>query len=98
MASQVRVDKISNLAETGAVELTFGATIPSGQTLAVAGNLNSSGIATVGVLSATSANITGVLTATKFVGDGSALTNLPNATKGFAIAMNTILDPLPFRS
>ena len=90
MASQVRVDKISNLAETGAVELTFGASIPSGQTLAVAGNLNSSGIATVGVLSATSANITGVLTATKFIGDGSGLTQVPLINAGKACAFSII--------
>ena len=38
-------------------------------------------------LSAASANITGTVTANAFSGDGSALTNIPAATNGFAIAM-----------
>lgn len=96
--SKLRVNSISDRSDEAAPSLTFGATIPSGEVLTIAGNLNTTGIQTVGILSVTSGNVTGVVTATKFVGDGSALTNLPNATKGFAIAMNTILDPLPFRS
>ena len=55
--SRLRSDKLVNKAATGAPELTYGAAIP------VTGTINGAG----GV------NITGVATASKFVGDGSGL-------------------------
>tara|TARA_X000000368_G_scaffold418306_1_gene417507 strand:- start:2970 stop:4523 length:1554 start_codon:yes stop_codon:yes gene_type:complete len=55
--SRLRSDKLVNKAATGAPELTYGASIP------VTGTINGAG----GV------NITGVATASKFVGDGSGL-------------------------
>ena len=85
MPSQIRVDKIADLNDSGAVNLPYGGNIPTGQTLAISGNINNTGVSTVGVLSATSANITGIVTET-FVGDGSALTGIPVVTASKAIA------------
>jgi len=88
MPSQIRVDSISDLNGTGSPELTQGATIPSTGTLTVNGNINSSGIATVGFLSATNVSV-GIITATTFVGDGSQLTGLQvtGASKSIAFAI-----------
>jgi len=44
--SEIRVNKVINEAGTGAVELTQGATLPSGKTLSGAGDLNLTGIVT----------------------------------------------------
>ena len=44
--SEIRVNKVINEAGTGAVELTQGATIPSGKTLSGAGSLNITGVST----------------------------------------------------
>ena len=54
--------------------LTQGATIPSGKTISGAGNIN----------------VVGVLTATNFSGNGSALTGLTFATTSNLIAINLI--------
>jgi hypothetical protein len=47
--------------QNNAVTLGYGATVPSGQALVVLGDMN----------------VTGIITATTFLGDGSGLTNLP---------------------
>ena len=52
--SEIRVDKIINAVGTGAVELTQGATLPTGKTISGSGDLNISGIIT-----ASSVNVTG---------------------------------------
>ena len=39
MPSQIRVDKIADLNDSGAVNLPYGGNIPTGQTLAIAGNI-----------------------------------------------------------
>ena len=44
--SEIRVNKVIDEAGTGAVELTQGATLPSGKTLSGAGDLNLTGIVT----------------------------------------------------
>ena len=44
--SEIRVNKVINEAGTGAVELTQGATLPSGKTLSGAGGLNITGVST----------------------------------------------------
>jgi len=46
--SEIRVNKVINEAGTGAVELTQGATLPSGKTLSGAGSLNITGVSTFG--------------------------------------------------
>ena len=97
--SKIRANSIVDRNDSGAVELTYGATIPSGQTFSIQGNLNHTGISTVGILTITSgANISGVVTATSFEGNGSGFTNIPTATIGKVFALQTILDPMPFRS
>lgn len=89
LQSAVRVDSIVDLAGTGPVELTYGATVPSGNTITAQGNVNLTGVATVGVVSSTSLTATTV-TATSFVGNGSALTGLPTVNSGKAIAIALI--------
>ena len=44
--SEIRVNKVINEAGTGSVELTQGATLPSGKTLSGAGGLNLTGVST----------------------------------------------------
>ena len=100
MPSQIRVDTITDLNGSGPVELTYGASFPSGSQLNIQGNVNISAteISTVGALSATSINASGIVTATSFVGNGSGLTGLPSVSASKSIALKVILDPLPFRS
>jgi hypothetical protein len=88
--SVLRVQQLMNEAGTGPVEFTKGATLPSGSQLNVQGNINATGISTVGSLSATGINVTGVMTATTFVGDGSGVTNIPLITTGKAIGIAVI--------
>ena len=62
--SEIRVDKVADEAGTGAVELTQGATLPSGKTLSGSGTIavNSSGTAAglTGTPNITVADITGI--------------------------------------
>ena len=67
--SEIRVNNIANEAGTGAPTLTYGAQVPTGMGITGAGGIN----------------ITGVLTATTFVGDGSNLTGV----SGFATALSS---------
>jgi len=63
--SEIRVNKVIDEAGTGAVELTQGATLPSGKTISGAGNLNLTGIVTAasgsftGAVSGASGSFTG---------------------------------------
>jgi len=58
--SQIQVDSI--LSNNGSpVNVAFGCTVPSGQTLAANGNIS----------------ISGIVTATSFVGSAEGITNLP---------------------
>ena len=98
MPSQIRVDNITDLNGSGPVELTYGASFPPGSKLNIQGDINIAGVSTVGFLSATSINASGIVTATSFVGDGSGLTGVPTASASKSIALKIILDPLPFRS
>lgn len=73
--SKIQVNSIEAFNPSGtAVNVSYGATIPSGKTLTVNGNVNA----------------TGVVTATNFVGNGSGLTNLTVATQSKAIAFTII--------
>ena len=78
--AQLKVNVITNRSDNGSPELTQGATIPSGKTISGSGNIN----------------VVGNVTATSFVGDGSALGQFASASKAYAIKL--ILDPIPFRS
>jgi len=61
--SVIKVDSLVNSSDTGPVIIEQGGTIPPGQSLNANGNIN----------------ITGIITATSFVGDGSNLTDLDNS-------------------
>jgi len=89
--SKIKVNSIVNKNDDGQVELTRGATIPSGQQLSVTGNFNVTGVLTATNYTANSMNVTGVVTASSFVGDGSALTSLPSVSTGKIIAYKRIL-------
>ena len=65
--SEIRVNKLINEAGTGSVELTQGATLPSGKTVSGAGNLNLTGVGTFGSVSAA----TGSFTTGSFTGNVS---------------------------
>jgi len=68
--SRLRADKLVNKAATGAPELTYGATVPAGGTISGAGGIN----------------VTGVVTATSFVGNitGNVTGNITGNVTGNA--------------
>ena len=72
--SKIKVDSIEAYEPIGPVVVSYGATVPLGQQFSVNGGVN----------------IVGVVTASSFVGDGSALTNIPVATAGKIIALSFI--------
>lgn len=82
----------------GKVDLSNGASLPSGTTIDLQGSMNVSGITTIGIITATSSVVTGVVTATNFVGDGSRLTGLSTTTASKNIAVHFILADPPLRS
>ena len=90
LQSSVKVNSIVDLVGTGPVELTYGASVPSGKNLIALGNVNITGVSTIGIISATSMNVSGVLTATSFVGNGSNLSGLPVVSSAKAIAIALI--------
>lgn len=96
--SKIKVNSIVNKNDDGEVELTRGATIPSGQQLTVTGNFNVTGILTASNYDVNEMSVTGVVTATSFVGDGSALTSLPSVSSGKIIAYKRILGYDEYRS
>ena len=96
--SKVNVNIITNKNEDGPVELTQGATIPSGQQLTVTRDTNITGIMTVGTYSATNVNVSGVVTAASYIGSGENLTSLPSVTSSKIIAYRYILGDPPLRA
>tara|TARA_R110000822_G_scaffold218063_2_gene352527 strand:+ start:1716 stop:1961 length:246 start_codon:yes stop_codon:yes gene_type:complete len=79
--SRIRVNSLVNKDDTGGVTFLKGGKIPAGQIFKVEGGLTAAGI----------------MTATSFIGDGSALTNLNTITASRTYGLALILDPLPFR-
>ena len=80
--SKIKVNSIVNQNDNGAPELSRGATVPTGQTFSVNGNVN----------------IVGVITASNLAGNGSGLTGLSIATQSKAIALKRILSFDEYRS
>lgn len=79
--SRIRVNSLVNKDDTGGVTFIRGGIIPSGQIFKVQGGLTAAGI----------------MTASSFIGNGAALTNLNTITASRTYGMALILDPLPFR-
>ena len=77
---QLKVNFITNKSDNGAPEILNGIVIPSEKSISGNGNIS----------------VSGILTASSFVGDGSNLTNLITSSNAYAIRL--ITDPLPFRS
>lgn len=98
MASQVRVDNIADLNGTGSVEFSKGATIPSGQTLTNNGNFNITGVSTVGFLTASNISVSGIVTATSFIGNGSGLFGINVVSPAKSIALKYIIGDPPLKS
>lgn len=87
--SQIQVDGIEGSDGSSPVNISFGATVPSGQTFELQG-----GVTLSGILTATDANITniqtGIVTAASFFGNGAGLTGLPSVTISKSIALYMI--------
>ena len=96
--ARLKVNTITDRNNSGSPLLTYGASFPPGSKLNIQGDINIAGVSTVGFLSATSINASGIVTATSFVGDGSGLLAVPTVSASKSIALKIILDPLPFRS
>jgi hypothetical protein len=72
--SQIQVDSIEAYDPVGPVVVSYGASIPSGQSISGSGGIN----------------VVGVITASEFSGNGAGLTGLPVATVGKVIAFTLI--------
>ena len=72
--SKIQVDSIEAFDPAGPVVVSYGASVPSGQTFTAQGNVN----------------VVGVITASNFSGDGSGLSGLNIATSSKAIAYTII--------
>ena len=72
--SKIQVNSIEAYDPTGPVVVSYGASVPSGQTFIAQGNVN----------------VVGVITASNFSGNGSGLTGLSIATESKSIAFTII--------
>ena len=95
--SKIKVNYVTNKNEDGAVELSRGATIPSGKTLTANGNATATGTVTVGTVNVNTATVTGNVSGT-LSGDGSNLSNLPSVNVGKIMAIKRILGYDEFRA
>ena len=85
--SNLRVNKITNYADDGPVEFSTGMSIPSGKTLDGAIEINTTGIVTsTSLVISQGVNLSGVATATSYVGSGIGLTGVPGTPNGKGIA------------
>ena len=96
--ARLKVNSITDRNNSGQPSLTYGASLPSGSGFNIQGNINVSGISTVGILSVTNASVSGIVIASSFVGDGSQLTGVQSVSSSKSIALKILLDPLPFRA
>jgi len=91
--SSLRVNKVVNYNDDGPIQFSQGATLPAGQSIAGGGDIV---INTTGVVTSTSLvvngnmNLSGVVTASSFVGRGIGLTNVPGTPNGKGIAFTLI--------
>ena len=94
----IRTNSIVSKNGNSDINLIYGASLPSGIKLDPKGNVNITGISTVGFLTASNANFTGIVTANFFKGDGFQLTNVPSVTSSKSIALRYIIADHPHRS
>ena len=80
--SKIRVNSIVNANDDGGPTFLKGAKVSDGTILTVQGNVN----------------VSGVMTASNFVGNGAGLTGLPVVSAGSAWAYNLLIDVLPYRA
>ena len=92
----IRTNSVVNKTDTGVVNAVYGTLISTG-VHNVLGDIRVSGIATVGFVTTKNGNITGVITATTLVGDGSRLVNVPSVSTGKSIALKLIIGDPPLR-
>jgi hypothetical protein len=97
---KIKSDSIVSSNGSGPVELSYGASLPSGTQLNIQGdvNISATGISTVEFLSVTNVNASGTVTATSFAGDGSGLTAIPTVSASKSIALRYIIADPPLRS
>jgi hypothetical protein len=72
--SKIQVNSIEAFDPVGPVVVSYGATIPTGQSISGPGGIN----------------VTGIVTASQFSGNGSGLTGLSVATSSQVIALTYI--------
>ena len=86
--SNLRVNKITNYTDDGPVEFSTGLTIPADKTLdAPIINVNTAGIITSNSLVVSQGvSLSGVATASSYVGVGIGLTGVPGTPNGKGIA------------
>jgi hypothetical protein len=88
--SKVLVNSIEASDPVGPVTVSMGASVTGGS-LTINGNANfSSGIVTTTQHSGTSVNISGIMTASSFIGSASNMSSLPVIDNGKAIAFTLI--------
>ena len=80
--SKIQVNSIEAFDPVGPVVVSYGATIPTGQSISGPGGIN----------------VTGIVTASQFSGNGSGLTGLTVSTAPLAIVFKRILGYDEYRS
>ena len=98
--SEIRVNKIINEQGTGSIELTQGASVPSGKTISGSGDINLTGIVTASSFYGDGSNLSGIAT---FSGDYNDLSNQPSipsivglASEGYVdVAVANLVDSAP---
>lgn len=88
--SRIQVDSIERMGSVDPVQVSYGASVPSGATFTINGNSSVTGVLTATNFSGTNITSSGIVTATFLAGDGSALTNLPTLNESKSIAFTLI--------
>ena len=85
--SEIRVDKLKNEAGSGAVELTEGASIPTGKNLTGAGGINITGVARAGsFVGNLTSNVTGNADTATTATNAQGITGTPDVTVNNVVA------------
>jgi hypothetical protein len=88
--SKILVDSIESYDPPGPVIVSYGASIPAGQTFQVNGNVNITGIVTAGTHNGTQINSNGTLSANALFGNSVGMTALPVIDDGKTIGFTLI--------